>query len=85
MSTRSQIECLNEYLIGGFESALEHIPPGASDQEKCPAGKYAHGPALFALLEGEKRWWVRRPNASFGWQTFVCGGVASLSRVGGVY
>lgn len=31
---------------------------------------HAHGPALFWLLRGSKRWFVRRPNASFAWQTF---------------
>lgn len=31
---------------------------------------HAHGPALFALAEGTKRWFVRRPNASFEWQTY---------------
>eukprot|EP00312_Isochrysidales_sp_CCMP1244_P026612 CAMPEP_0202800246 /NCGR_PEP_ID=MMETSP1388-20130828/100102_1 /ASSEMBLY_ACC=CAM_ASM_000864 /TAXON_ID=37098 /ORGANISM="Isochrysis sp, Strain CCMP1244" /LENGTH=375 /DNA_ID=CAMNT_0049470227 /DNA_START=197 /DNA_END=1324 /DNA_ORIENTATION=+ len=30
---------------------------------------HAHGPALFALLGGAKRWLVRRPNASFAWQS----------------
>jgi hypothetical protein len=31
---------------------------------------HQHGPALFALVAGVKRWFVRRPNASFAWQTF---------------
>lgn len=28
------------------------------------------GPALFGLIQGSKRWFVRRSNASFHWQTF---------------
>jgi len=31
---------------------------------------HAHGPALFGLMAGVKRWFVRRPNASFAWQTY---------------
>ena len=31
---------------------------------------HVHGPALFALERGVKRWFVRRPNASFTWQTY---------------
>ncbi|KAL1504305.1 hypothetical protein AB1Y20_010712 [Prymnesium parvum] len=31
---------------------------------------HVHGPALFALASGAKHWLVRRPNASFGWQTY---------------
>jgi hypothetical protein len=31
---------------------------------------HAHGPALFALLSGVKRWFVRRPGASLPWQLF---------------
>eukprot|EP00966_Prymnesium_polylepis_P010566 243622-Prymnesium_polylepis.1 len=31
---------------------------------------HVHGPALFALGVGVKRWFVRRPNASFNWQTY---------------
>ena len=31
---------------------------------------HAHGPALFALLHGTKRWFIRRPNASFAWASF---------------
>lgn len=31
---------------------------------------HAHGPALFTLVTGAKHWLVRRPNASFAWQTF---------------
>lgn len=29
---------------------------------------HAHGPALLRLLSGVKRWFVRRPNATFEWQ-----------------
>ena len=31
---------------------------------------HAHGPALFGLMHGVKRWFVRRPNATFAWQTY---------------
>ena len=31
---------------------------------------HAHGPALFGLIHGTKRWFVRRPNATFEWQTY---------------
>jgi hypothetical protein len=31
---------------------------------------HAHGPALFTLVEGTKRWFVRRPNASVEWQAY---------------
>ena len=31
---------------------------------------HQHGPALFALISGAKRWFVRRPNASLTWQTY---------------
>ena len=31
---------------------------------------HVHGPALFALGVGTKRWFIRRPNASFWWQRF---------------
>ena len=31
---------------------------------------HVHGPALFTLERGVKRWFVRRPNASFTWQTY---------------
>ena len=34
---------------------------------------HAHGPALFALAFGSKRWFVRRPNATFEWQRFEVG------------
>ena len=30
---------------------------------------HSHGPSLFALMRGVKHWFVRRPNASFEWQT----------------
>ena len=31
---------------------------------------HSHGPTLFGLIAGRKRWVVRRPNASAGWQAF---------------
>ena len=31
---------------------------------------HAHGPALFGLVHGTKRWFIRRPNASFAWQRY---------------
>ena len=31
---------------------------------------HAHGPALFGLISGVKRWFIRRPNATFAWQTY---------------
>jgi hypothetical protein len=39
---------------------------------------HAHGPALFAMMAGVKRWFVRRPNASFEWQTFEVSRAGSL-------
>ena len=40
---------------------------------------HAHGPALLALLSGVKRWFIKRPNASFAWQTFELTRDASLA------
>ena len=31
---------------------------------------HAHGPALFGLIAGVKRWFIRRPNATFAWQRY---------------
>lgn len=31
---------------------------------------HAHGPAMLAMLSGVKRWFIKRPNATFAWQTF---------------
>ena len=39
---------------------------------------HAHGPSLFTLAAGVKRWLVRRPNASFAWQTFELSHGSSL-------
>ena len=69
-------------LGNGRPSHALPCPPMPSHALPCPsmpfhAGSWgngrpfhAHGPSLFALASGWKRWFVRRPNASLAWQTF---------------
>lgn len=69
----------------GIPEAMPHlahlfsrsVPAAAAGRLLLSAGSWgngrpfhAHGPALFALVSGIKRWFVRRPTASLLWQLF---------------